>query len=103
MCEAERALEAHLNSGRFLAGSARGRWQVVAQAFPAVTVAIAARDARRVVLRFDCAGYPESPPTATVWDVETQRRTPGIVGRAVAVSRKCSPGMETRGSALHPL
>jgi hypothetical protein len=40
-------------SGRFLAGAARGRWELLALQFPLVYVAIAARDARRVVLRFE--------------------------------------------------
>jgi hypothetical protein len=68
---------AHLISGRFLAGVARGRWQQLSQAFPALYVAIVARDSRRIILRFDCTGYPERAPTATVWDWERQQRMPG--------------------------
>src|SRR5882724_12929837 len=77
MSEAQRTLEHHLKSGRFIAGAARARWQLITHDFPEVIVAIAARDARRVVLRFDCTGYPEQSPTATVWDLETKQRMPG--------------------------
>jgi hypothetical protein len=73
MSPSEHALEFHLRSGRFLAGIARDRWQLLGIAFPTVHVAICARDARRVVLRFDCTGYPDTPPTATVWDWANQR------------------------------
>jgi hypothetical protein len=63
------ALEAHLQSGRFLAGVARKRWNLVGLQWPYVLIDVAARDGRRFVLRFQCTGYPDSPPTATLWDV----------------------------------
>ena len=61
-------LEEHLRSARFLAGTARGRWRLVEVAWPHAFVEVAARDDRQFVLRFDCAGYPEQPPTATLWN-----------------------------------
>jgi hypothetical protein len=67
MSSSQDALESHLKSGRFLAGAARSRWRLLEVEFPKVYVAIQARDAREFVLRFDCTGYPETPPTATVW------------------------------------
>ncbi len=62
------ALEAHLASGRFRAGAAKGRWKLLELQWPFAFIDVLARDGRRVVLRFDCTGYPEAAPTATVWD-----------------------------------
>jgi hypothetical protein len=101
MCEAQRALEVHLKSGRFLAGVARGRWQLLAQDFPVVIVAIAALDERHVILRVDCTGYPELPPTATVWDLERQQRMPRQRWpRGGRVSQVFNPGWKG-GAALY--
>lgn len=101
MSPAQRSLEADLKSGRFLSGVTRGRWQLLAQDFPAVVVEIAARDARRIALRFDCTGYPESPPTATVWDMETQQRMPAHRWpRGGRVSQIFNPGWKG-GAALY--
>jgi hypothetical protein len=33
-----------------------------------VEIAVAARDEHEYVLRFDCSGYPQNPPTARLWD-----------------------------------
>jgi len=63
-------LAAHLRSGRFLSGEAKGRWSLIRLAEPFVTIEIAAKDGRRFALRFDCTGYPDQPPTATVWNLE---------------------------------
>ena len=66
----EKALRADLESGRFLAGEARKRWRLVAADWPGVQIGIAARDGHEFVLRFDCSGYPQNPPTARLWDAE---------------------------------
>lgn len=101
MSQVQRALECDLNSGRFLAGAARGRWQLITQVFPEVLVAIVARDKRQVVLRFDCSGYPEQPPTATVWDLQTKQRMPGHQWpRGGRVSQVFNPGWKG-GAALY--
>lgn len=97
----QQVLEGHLQSGRFLSGVLRGRWELLAQDFPIVIIVVVARDARRVALRFDCTGYPESPPTATVWDPRQQRPLPGdrwpSGGR---VSRVFNPAWKN-GTALY--
>lgn len=62
------ALEAHLASGRFRAGAAKGRWNLLELQWPFAFIDVLTRDGRRVVLRFDCMGYPEMAPSATVWD-----------------------------------
>lgn len=68
MAPDEKALRADLESGRFLAGEARKRWWLVSVDWPAVQIAVAARDGFEYVLRFDCSGYPQNPPTARPWD-----------------------------------
>jgi hypothetical protein len=70
------ALEAHLRSGRFMAGAAKGRWRLIELQWPLVYIEIPARDGRRFVLRFECSGYPDAAPTATLWDREGQRQLP---------------------------
>jgi len=101
MCEAKRSLETHLSSGRFLAGEARERWTLLGFDFPVVYVAIAARDARQIVLRLDCTGYPESPPTATVWDWDKRMRLPADRWpRGGRVSQVFNPGWKG-GAALY--
>lgn len=71
-------LEKHFASARFRSGAGRGRWSLIELTWPYAFVDVAARDGRRFVLRFDCTGYPEEAPTATVWD-----RT---LGQVLAVS-----------------
>lgn len=66
---AEALLREHLQSARFLAGQAKGRWKLVTSDWPNPLITVFARDGRGFVLRFDCAGYPDQPPTATAWDV----------------------------------
>lgn len=66
----EKSLRADIESGRFLAGEARKRWRLVSICWPAVLIAVAARDGHEYVLRFDCSGYPHNPPTARLWDTD---------------------------------
>lgn len=70
----ERALLADLESGRFLAGEARKRWRLVTVDWPGVQISITAREDHEFVLRFDCSGYPQNPPTARLWN--TEKNTP---------------------------
>ncbi len=73
MAEGEQALRAHLAGGRFLAGAARGRWRLIELRWPVALIEVAARDERRFVLRFECTGYPQQAPTATLWDMNKQQ------------------------------
>jgi hypothetical protein len=68
MAPDEKALRADLESGRFLAGETKRRWRLVSVNWPAVQIAVTARDEHEYVLRFDCSGYPQNPPTAQLWD-----------------------------------
>jgi hypothetical protein len=88
-------LEQDLRAGRFLAGQARGRWKLLEHQYPLALVEVAARDGRRFVLRFDCTGYPDAAPTATLWDCANQAQLPahkwprgGRVGQAFNPSWK---------------
>lgn len=64
----EKALRADVESGRFLAGEAGGRWRLIAIEWPFVQIGVTAKDGFEFVLRFDCSGYPQTPPTARLWD-----------------------------------
>ena len=68
MAPDEKALQADLESGRFLAGETRRRWRLISLQWPMVQIAVVARDEHEYVLRFDCSGYPQNPPTARLWD-----------------------------------
>lgn len=95
------ALEAHLASGRFRAGAAKGRWKWLSTSWPIVYVEVAARDARRFVLRFDCTGYPDTAPTATLWDLQGQQQLPAARWpRGGRVSQVFNPGWQG-GAALY--
>lgn len=63
------SLEAHLRSGRFLAGASKGRWRLVDLKWPIAFIEVSAGDGRRFTLRFECSGYPDIAPTATIWDL----------------------------------
>lgn len=67
-------LEAHLRSGRFLAGAAKGRWRLVELQWPIVFIEVGAGDGRRFTLRFECSGYPDIAPTATIWDMAKEQQ-----------------------------
>lgn len=92
MAPDEKALRADLESGRFLAGEARKRWRLVAMQWPFVLIGVSARDDNEYVLRFECSGYPQLPPTARLWDpgqsapLELSRWPKGS-GRIAAVFR----------------
>lgn len=101
MKPAARLLESHLKAGRFVAGVVRGRWQLLALAFPIAHIAITARDGRQIVLKFDCGGYPDTPPTATVWDWARQCALPASLWpRGGRVSQVFNPGWKG-GAALY--
>lgn len=66
----ERALRADVGKANFRLGEAEGRWQLVKIAWPFVLIVVTAKDGRKYMLRFECSGYPQSLPTATLWDQE---------------------------------
>lgn len=67
-----RAFEADLAKARFRLGQAEGRWRLLGVTWPFVSIGVTAKDGREYVLRFNCAGYPQIPPTAAPWDVIRQ-------------------------------
>jgi len=102
MAPDEKALRADLESGRFLAGEARKRWRFVSVEWPIVQIAVAARDGWEYVLRFDCSGHPQCPPTARLWDINKNvplevSQWPKGGGRIAAVFRNDWKG----GTALY--
>ena len=66
----ERALRADVAKATFRVGTAEGRWCLRRIEWPFVMIDVTARDGREFTLRFDLAGYPETPPTAGPWDLE---------------------------------
>jgi len=68
----ERALEADLAKPSFRLGQLEGRWCLIRTNWPHTQIAIRAKDDREFTLRFECSGYPQTPPTAGPWDTEKQ-------------------------------
>jgi hypothetical protein len=64
----ERALQADLARAAFRLGQAEGRWRLTAIAWPYVLIGVSAKDGCEYLLRFDCTGFPATPPTAGPWD-----------------------------------
>jgi hypothetical protein len=64
----ERAFRADLERAPFLLGSAEGRWELISVTGTIALIAVTAQDGHAYALRFDVAGYPQSPPTARLWD-----------------------------------
>jgi hypothetical protein len=67
----ERAFRADLERAPFLLGVAEDRWKLVSMEATTAIIAVKAKDERGYALRFDISGYPQSPPTARLWDPET--------------------------------
>lgn len=69
----ERVFREHIARGPFLSGVDRGRWRLAAIDWPCATIAVAAAPRpggpAEYALRFDLGDYPQSPPTARLWDV----------------------------------
>lgn len=88
-----RAFQADADKAAFRLGVLEGRWRLVTVSWPHVFIAVTARDGREYVLRFNCAGYPQGPPTAGLWDMAGNRVLPfdrwprGNGGRVTAVFR----------------
>ena len=52
----------------FRLGAVEGRWRLIETAWPHVFIGVVAKDGREYVLRLNCAGYPQTPPTGGPWD-----------------------------------
>jgi len=89
----ERAFEADVAQPAFRLGQAEGRWRLLKTAWPFVFISVTAKDGRAFTLRFNCTGYPQTPPTAGPWDIDRNAvlafdRWPlGLSGRVKAVFR----------------
>lgn len=66
----QRAFEADVAKAAFRLGAVEGRWRIVKIEWPFAFVAVVAKDAREFVLRLNCSGYPQLPPTGGPWDLE---------------------------------
>ena len=66
----QRAFEADVAKAAFRLGQIDGRWFLIRIDWPFVLIAVTAKDARQYVLRFNCEGYPQVPPTSGPWDHE---------------------------------
>ncbi len=70
----ERAFREHLRGGRFRAGIAEGRWRLISMTWPYVVIAVSAaarpNSPAEFALRFELGGYPTTPPTGGLWDLD---------------------------------
>ena len=89
----ERAFEADVANAAFRLGQAEGQWRLLTTMWPFVFISVTAKDGRAYTLRFNCAGYPQTPPTAGPWDIERNTVLAfdlwprGLSGRVKAVFR----------------
>jgi hypothetical protein len=74
MAPDEAAFRADVAKATFRAGAVQKRWRLLDIAWPYANIAVAAKDGREYALRFNVAGFPSDPPTATLWD--TGRNAP---------------------------
>lgn len=65
----ERAFRADIGKPAFRLAEVEGRWRLATIAWPFVQIAVTAADGQAYLLRLNCAGYPQQPPTGGPWDV----------------------------------
>lgn len=65
----QRALESDLAAAAFRLGQTEGRWRLVETEWPHVFFGLTARDGEEYILRLECSGYPQIPPTGGPWDI----------------------------------
>lgn len=63
----ERAFRADADRPPFKLAEAEGRWRLQRINWPHAFISVQARDDRMFNLRFELSGYPDAPPTATLW------------------------------------
>lgn len=66
----QRAFQADVARAAFRLGVIEGRWRIVKIEWPSAFLGVVAKDAREFVLRLNCSGYPQLPPTGGPWDIE---------------------------------
>jgi hypothetical protein len=66
----ERAFRADVAKAAFRLGQAEGRWLLVDVTWPFALISVTAKDGVAYLLRFNCMGYPQAPPTAGPWDLD---------------------------------
>jgi hypothetical protein len=99
----QRAFEADLAKAHFRLGECEGRWRLVEVRWPYAFLGVTAKDGREFVLRMNCAGYPQAPPTGGPWDLQRDailafdQWPKGLGGRVSAVFRTDWKG----GTALY--
>jgi hypothetical protein len=85
----ERVFQAEIAKPNFRLGQIEGRWRLDSVAWPHAYIGVTAQDGREFLLRFNVQGYPQSLPTACLWDLErkailTQDQWPKSGGGRVA-------------------
>lgn len=99
----QRALQADLAKAAFCLGQAQQRWHLIDIQWPFVFIGVKAKDDHEYVLRLNCSGYPQEPPTGGPWDLsqnvvlDSNLWPRGRGGRVSAVFRPDWKG----GSALY--
>lgn len=66
----ERALRADIDKPSFRLAVAEGRWRLIAIAWSYAYIGVFACDGHEFVLRLECSGYPQQPPTGGPWDMQ---------------------------------
>ena len=66
----ERAFHADLERAPFILGVTEGRWELLSVTGTIAIIAVRAKDGRSYAFQFDVRGYPQTPPTARLWDPE---------------------------------
>lgn len=66
----ERAFRADIGKPAFRLAEAEGRWRVIDIKWPHGFFAVTAADGQEIVLRLECSGFPQTPPTGGPWDIE---------------------------------
>ena len=94
MAPDERALRADTAKPAFRLGELEHRWRLAGVTWPLVFIGVFARDGLEFLLRFNCAGFPQEPPTAGPWDAATNQ--------VLAVQRWPRSGGGRVGSVFRP-
>jgi hypothetical protein len=70
----EQVFRSHIKAGPFQSGVDRGRWRLLSIEWPYALIAMraAARESApdEYAFRFECSNYPQTGPTAQLWNVE---------------------------------